>query len=317
MTTQKFYIPIPNSFYGTEKISSHALYLYAHLYQGRTYLTNTTKTNLSLIESEIKFVKKGQDNRNYILQALECLITRGDIVCTYLDLKKDKQLDISFPKVNGYEKIPVSYSDMTDNHEKYMILCYITKTKRSISFYEFADILSCSLAHVKKVISEMETEGSIQVKHGKYFINAEGLPQREKNSYSVNSRTNKAVSSQTETVNSEDMEDDPEHNWYVRDAKLSVRDFQYYLSTDDEKLIPYAEKRIEAIRQSEAGTKFIDRMLKEAKANNRAFNEYFGDSESQLKKINEFQRITQQVTERVQNQSVESNKVIDLATLWD
>ncbi|WP_132945354.1 hypothetical protein [Tumebacillus sp. BK434] len=271
-----------------------------------------------MIESEIKFVKKGQDNRNYILQALECLITRGHIVCTYLDLKKDKRLDISFPKVDGYEKIPVAYSRMTDNSEKYMILCYITKTKRSISYYELADVLICSVTHAKNIISEMETEGLIQIIQGKFFINDEGLPRREKNKYSVNSGNIKAESSQFETINSEEKDDEPEHNWYDRDAKLSVKDFEYYLQTDDEKQISHAEKRIEAIRQTEAGKKFIDRMLKEAEANNRAYDEYFGNPERKLKQIIEFQRINQQVNERVRNQNEDTNdERIDLSTLWE
>jgi hypothetical protein len=62
----------------------------------------------------------------------------------------------------------------------------------------------------------------------------------------------------------ESIEETRQHQWYINMSNLTVDDFYIYLTTEDEKLIEKAEKRIESISKSENGKTVVDRLMAEA-----------------------------------------------------
>lgn len=259
MQKQQF-IPVANSFFSdnVEKLSPNELFLYAYLFSGRTYFYDTTKTNLALIESEVRFVKKGQDNRRYILEAMESLMKKGIIEVSSSDLKKSKNLIVSFKSIEkGYERIPISYFAATTDSEEFMLLCYVQKMKRKIAFEEFADILGCSVSHTKTLVQKMEHRGILNIDHGRYYVNDQGQFRRDKNDYKV------TVTPEDVSFGDINERETREHNWYNRSQLINVDDCIVFLTTTDSKLKREAEKRIGQISSS-VGKEKLETIMREA-----------------------------------------------------
>lgn len=254
------FIPLANSFFSDNdgKLSPNDLFLYAYLYSGRTYFYDTTKTNLALIESEVRFVKKDQDNRRYVLTSMESLIKKEIIAVNCSDLKKSKHLIVSFKKIEkGYEKIPISFFAATTDPEEFMLLCYVQKIKRKITFEEFANVLGCSVSHTKSLVQKMEHRGVLNVNHGRYYVNDQGEYRRDKNEYKV------TITPEDVNIGGINEREARDHNWYNRSHLIDVDDCIVYLTTADEKLKREAEKRIGQISSS-VGKEKLETIMREA-----------------------------------------------------
>jgi hypothetical protein len=254
MTTNENFFPALNAFFHAERLTPYEFYLYSYLHASRNVLLmTTTKTNFNLLIEDVKFVKKVQDNKDYIEASLISLRSKGVLIYDFQDIRKDKKLEITFMEIQkGFEKIPYKYFALTTDPEEFMVLCAIKTFKRQISFLEFSKILDCSERHVKDMIPAMEQKGIININNGRYYVNENNQIRQEMNAYSVNEDV---VVQHGAIVKSERVGEDVQgkletrpNNWGNKDKRLTVEDYYVYLTTEDDDFKGMVENIINALK---------------------------------------------------------------------
>lgn len=248
---EKGFVPVANKYFYSERLTPNELYLFYYLYASRSfYCPNICRTNLNLIASEVKFLKKVQDNRDRIVESLLSLEIKGVIFLSFNDsnLKKASKIDITFPIIEkGFEKIQYSIYDLTTNAEEFMVLCAVKTLKKSISAIEFSAILNCSERHVTDLIKKMEEKGLLNVNSGRHYVNENNQVRQEVNSYTVNEDQDSENINHKNNSNNAEEETRPS-NWGNKEKKLTTKDYYVYLTTKDlnfktmvERIIYYLE----------------------------------------------------------------------------
>ena len=136
-----------------------------------------------------------------------------------------------------------------------------------ITYAEIADVLELSVRSAINFIASMQEKGLINVSSGSYYVNEKNQIRQKPNSYTVNDEVEEDVIFKSENIKqnkTSKKNSDNFHNWFDYSAKLTVKDMELYLTTDDIYLKEKAEERIERIKKSKKGKQLIARLMNEA-----------------------------------------------------
>jgi hypothetical protein len=334
---ENIFIQIPNAFLveGEEKLTCEELYLYYLLCLHESKWLNRLETNIDLLSSQIYLAKNIHKNKAKIYETLMSLKQKD--VIHFDDIPKtDKGNVITSSLItitkhpvsfynnhdekykNGFEQIHINLFNMvsdlkhSERAKYFMVLVYIRKTKREISFDEWSSVLDVSVKTAKSLIAEMEKLKLINIIHGKYYINDNDQVRQEINQYSVN---NKNAPSVSDDVAKSDIEPEPEEDeeYYhetISAFKNPTRDpnqfpeVEHYLryliakerkkkgisNTLDEKLIRSAEKRIKDLGGEENNIK-VKINMKQAKIELAKMKSQLEEDEHKQQEINRIEMI--------------------------
>jgi DNA-binding Lrp family transcriptional regulator len=181
------FVPIPNSMFddSTKKISPDELFIYVHLHQMITRGTGTAIFSLSMLNALFSLYKKKEKNMEAISEAILSLSRKGYFQLSTVDIKKSPCVEASSfqePKDN-FTKIKYSMLYDVASTFDFMILSYILKVKRPVSYLEFAKVLNCSERTASRHVNQMVEDKILDKDKGKYYIDEYGRLRQYINSY--------------------------------------------------------------------------------------------------------------------------------------
>lgn len=254
------------------ELSPEELYLYNYIcmYQLR-WFQNRVVTSVNVICEDIKLMKNENQNKNRIKVVLLSLHNKKVVTLDDIEIKNNGKIVINIVEADlshGFECIPFTVLDMVsrskpnDRANEFMVLCYILKVKKQVSFVEWANVLQVDESTAKAIIKDMTEKELIYKKSGRPYVKDNSVRQ-EMNSYSVNGKYDPSFPTHGEIQDT--TEETDEHNWYDTTKKdLTVNDFVIFLTTDDEKLKKKAQSRINSISKNDKGKYVMDKLMREA-----------------------------------------------------
>lgn len=278
------------------------LYLYTLLKKLQD-VTGEVVINVTLLEdySKIKFSQTNKIAKRYIKDSLLSMHQKG-VIKLDKDIKDyNHSITITFKddfNKSGHEQIPIdkffSFETMKDLYIYVVVSCFEGLDKFTCSLERWSNILGVHEKTAHKYLKEVIEKELIYVNVGDWYKK----DRRELNTYSIHPFTENEKSSQQKKKekqkmqeqnndpfkNAEPVNDDGEwgeeplnkSKWYDWTVFLNVDDFVEYLESEDGELIKQAEKRINALKQSEKGKDLVKNYMKQAKNKIR-------ERESQLK----------------------------------
>lgn len=301
---KQYYVEIPNKMFAYETefyVDEYELYIYYIVAKNvLAWDTKCTRTSIDLLYQLIGLYDTNESRaKKKIKESLLKLKDKGyfEFECPS-SFKNSKLLTINLFDNNseiftkkistdhsnylGYTKVDEELIKRANNLYQIKILTYIVWRKGieySISYAEWASVLGVSDTTAKQMIARACEENLITKKRGKYYLNAEGEPRQQMNSYSVKEQKNKTINSnKEENIKMRDAgaklvcSEKRKHNWYDSNSKINEDDVYIYLTSESSVLKERAEKRMNAISQaSPGGNSMISEFIR--KANQRIHND--------------------------------------------
>lgn len=301
---KQYYVEIPNKMFAYETefyVDEYELYVYYIVAKNvLAWDTKCTRTSIDLLYQLIGLYDTNESRaKKKIKESLLKLKDKGylEFECPS-SFKNSKLLTINLFENNseiftnkistdhgnfhGYTKVDEELIKRANNLYQIKILTYIVwrkGIKYSISYAEWASVLGVSDATAKQMIARACEENLIIKNRGQYYVNAEGEPRQQMNSYSVKEQKNKTINSnKEEKVKLRDVgaklacSEKRKHNWYDSNSKINEDDVYIYLTSESSTLKERAEKRMNAISQSSPdGNRMISEFIR--KANQRIYKD--------------------------------------------